>query len=93
MFPNEWNTTFTSTPRRLPQLDVILSMAGFWTLSTQIVSFAAFALACAAGAERLPTSDSATARTTASRTAKRLRTFIESSSSSVGLAGAGRQLL
>ena len=69
MFPNEWKTTFTSTPRRVPHADVILSIAGFWTLSTQIVSFDTFAPACAAGVARAPSSDNAAASTTASRTA------------------------
>ena len=69
MFPNEWKTTLTSTPRRVPQLDATLSIADFWTLSTQIVSFDAFAPACAAGVARAPSSESATASTTASRMA------------------------
>jgi hypothetical protein len=59
----------TFTPRRVPHADVILSMAGFWTLSTQIVRFEAFALECAAEVAPAPTSASAAAAMTASSAA------------------------
>src|SRR6266567_2481549 len=77
--PNEWYVTFTSTPRLAPHADVILSTAGFCTLSTQIVSLAgAFELARAVEVARAPARASTTAMTTASRTASRLPTFIDS---------------
>src|SRR5262249_35026211 len=75
--PNEWKTTLTSTPRFAPQADATLSIAGFWTLSTQIVSFDAFAPACAAGVALAPSSASTAVTTTTSRMAERLPTFID----------------